>query len=105
MEVSTKTLLIRSQNLENPTIVHFNDKENLLDILNANNISISQSCAGSGTCTTCRVFILNNLKSVSKRTEIETEIAQERNFTENERLACQCEIFDSLEIYVTVSML
>ena len=98
MKVSTKTLTILIQNKENPIDVEFTDKINLLELLNANKIDISQSCGGFGTCTTCRVYVLNNLSSFSERTEIEVERAQERNFSDHERLCCQSIISESTEI-------
>ena len=100
MKVSTKTLTILSDTFENPVTIKFHDKINLLSLLNANKVSISQSCGGFGTCTTCRVFIQKNLEFVSDRTDIEAERALERNFLNNERLCCQSEICESLEILI-----
>jgi ferredoxin len=96
VSVSTKTLHIRG--LFSP--LEFSRGDNLLDTLNANKVSISQSCDGNGSCTTCRVFILNGLESCSPRTEIEMERALERNFAVNERLACQTYINDKIEIEI-----
>jgi ferredoxin, 2Fe-2S len=100
VEVSRKTLTIITENTEGPLVIQFQDKQNLLDLLNANKIGISQSCGGSGTCTTCRIFIQKNLASFEKRTELETERAIERNPSDDERLSCQCEILDSAEIKI-----
>lgn len=100
MEVSTKTLIVLTQNSEITRSVQFTAKKNLLELLNANNISISQSCGGNGTCTTCRILVKRNLQSFSDRTEIETERANERNFSDDERLACQCEVSDSVDILI-----
>lgn len=100
MEVSTKTLILHSQSHENPIRIEFKGNKNLLQLLNANKVGISQSCDGNGTCTTCRVFVVNNLESLSARTEIEMERATERNFSDLERLACQCDIFESVEIKI-----
>ena len=96
MSVSTKTLQISG--LFSP--LEFSRGDNLLDTLNANNVSISQSCDGNGSCTTCRVFILNGLENCSPRTEIEMERAIERNFAENERLACQTCMIEDVEIEI-----
>jgi ferredoxin, 2Fe-2S len=100
VEVSRKTLTIMTENAENLAIIQFQDKQNLLDLLNANKIRISQSCGGFGTCTTCRIFVQKNLAAFEKRTELETERAAERNFSDVERLACQCEISESAEIKI-----
>ena len=98
MEVSTKTLIVHSQSHENPIRIIFKGTKNLLQLLNANKVGISQSCEGSGTCTTCRIFVVKNADSFCERTEIESERATERNFADYERLACQCDISDSVEI-------
>lgn len=96
MSVSTKTLQISG--LFSP--LEFNRGENLLDTLNANKVSISQSCDGNGSCTTCRVFILKGLENCTPRTEIETERAVERGFENNERLACQTCMNGDVEIEI-----
>lgn len=96
MSVTTKTLHIR--NLF--SLIKFNAGEVLLSTLNANKVSISQSCEGNGTCTTCRVFVLKGLENCSPRTEIESERANERNFSEVERLSCQTVVNGDLEIEI-----
>ena len=93
---STKTLTI----LGNSSVLVFNKPTNVLDLLNANDISMNQSCGANGSCTTCRFFILKGLEFFSDRTEIELERAEERAFLENERLACQTIISDSAEIEI-----
>lgn len=96
MPDSTKTLTISKNNVE----LQFDKPIRLLDLLNANEISINQSCGGFGICTTCRVFVLNGKASLSDRSEIELERAEERGFDENERLACQTEICGDVEIEI-----
>ena len=80
--------------------MQFNAGENLLDTLNANKVSISQSCGGNGTCTTCRVFVLEGLQHCSPRTELEAERAEERGFEKHERLSCQTEILGDLRLEI-----
>lgn len=96
MTVSTKTLQVIVNNLS----LQSNADENLLNILNANNLSISQSCGGNATCTTCRVLILKGLENCGSRTEIEAERAEERGFAVNERLACQTQVLGDIEIEI-----
>ena len=96
MIVSTKTLQVRGLF----SAIEFEEGDNLLATLNANKISITQSCEGSGSCTTCRVLILNGAENCSERTEIETERALEREFLQNERLACQTFMDDNVEIEI-----
>jgi ferredoxin len=45
--------------------------------------------------------VLNESNSaVSDRTEIEEERAHERNFSANERLACQTQVFSDVKIQI-----
>ena len=96
MADSTKTLKIHGQN----AIILFKANENLLDILNDNEISINQSCGANGSCTTCRVFTHSDKDCFSVRSDIEIERAEERSFAENERLACQTYLLDSVTIEI-----
>ena len=95
---STKTLTIIGDFPE----LKFNGPTNVLELLNANNISINQSCGASGTCTTCRFFIRKGPESFSERSEVELERALERGFLKNERLSCQTTISDSAEIEIPI---
>ncbi len=93
---STKTLTI----LGNIRALSFKGSVNVLEFLNANKVSIDQSCGGNGICTTCRIFVRKGLDSLAPRTDLENERATERNFTADERLACQTEISGSVEIEI-----
>ena len=103
MDVSTKTLSIFEDNaadsLPVKTVI-FKGTKNLLELLNEHKISINQSCGGFGSCTTCRVLIRSDLQHLQLRNEIEQERAGERRFCANERLACQLDIHDSIEIII-----
>lgn len=93
--LSTKTLTVLKYNdakLEFVSEIKFKQTENLLDLLNAHKIGISQSCGGFASCTTCRIFVTKGLQYIKPREELEAERAQERNFTPQERLACQIEL-------------
>lgn len=100
MEDSTKRLTVWKQNFEHPRIIEFSAERNLLELINANKVSISQSCGGFGTCTTCRIIIKKNHSAFNERSDLESERADERNFSDRERLSCQCWIKDSAEIYI-----
>lgn len=99
MPDSTKTLIIHP----NLRTIEYSGSINLLDLLNSRDVFIEQSCGGSGTCTTCRVFVLAGDNAFGPRSETESERAQERSFDQNERLACQTEIFGSCEIKIASS--
>ncbi len=98
---STKTLTIRGQS----NTISFKASENILDILNANKVSINQSCGANGSCTTCRIILHSDKTNFSERTEIETDQALERGFADNERLACQTLALDSATIEIPESLL
>jgi ferredoxin len=46
------------------------------------------------------VLILKGLANCGPRTEIESERAEERDFYENERLACQTQVLGDIEIEI-----
>jgi 2Fe-2S ferredoxin len=91
---STKTLTILGKNIT----LNFKGSVNVLEFLNANKVGIDQSCGGNGTCTTCRIFVLQGQEFLNPRTELEIERAQERSFLTYERLACQTELNHSTVI-------
>lgn len=108
--VATKTLSILKMNdakLHCVAEIEIKQTQNLLDILNAHNIGISQSCGGFATCTTCRIIVTKGADCLPARQEIEAERALERNFSANERLACQVEVpavpAENIEIIITNS--
>lgn len=103
MDVSTKTLLIFEDNSTESLpvkTVKFHGTINVLELLNEHKVSINQSCGGNGSCTTCRVMVRGDFRQLMARTEIESDRAQERRFCANERLACQLEIDQSIEIII-----
>ena len=66
------------------------DKDSsLLELCIKNKIPISHSCEGMASCGTCRVIILSNIEKLPIRNELENDMAEDRNFKDNERLACQ----------------
>jgi ferredoxin len=92
---STKTLTVLKYNdakLDFVSEIKYNETQNLLDLLNAHKVGISQSCGGFASCTTCRIFVTNGLEYIKPREELEAERANERDFSLQERLACQIEL-------------
>ena len=96
MTVSRKTHRISLNDDE----IECNDGDNLLATLNANKVSISQSCGGNATCTTCLVSVVSGIENLSAREGIEAEHAWERGFNLNERLACQTDVFGDIQIEI-----
>ncbi|MFK8136842.1 MAG: 2Fe-2S iron-sulfur cluster-binding protein [Bdellovibrionales bacterium] len=76
--------------------VEYEGTVSLLAALLKKNIEISNSCEGMGTCGTCRLTVLSDLNVLEKRNEIEQEMADDRSFSETERLACQINCVDGL---------
>lgn len=95
MSLSTKTLKVFKDNnshLEFVSEVELFESYNLLELLNAHNIGINQSCGGHASCTTCRVLVNKGAEFLASRNEQEEERASERSFMHHERLACQVEL-------------
>ncbi len=63
--------------------------ESVLEVALNNKIELSHSCGGMGSCTTCRVVVESSVTDLPPRNELEQDIADMRNFTPQERLACQ----------------
>jgi ferredoxin, 2Fe-2S len=80
--------------------VPIENEVSVLDVALKNKIDLSHSCGGMGSCTTCRIFVQSDVSLLSARTEIESEVAETRGFAANERLACQLEPHDGLEVLI-----
>lgn len=63
--------------------------ESVLEVALLNDIELSHSCGGMGSCTTCRVLVQSSLAELPQRNELEQDIADMRAFGPEERLACQ----------------
>jgi ferredoxin, 2Fe-2S len=69
--------------------VESDSRESVLELVLAQSIEISHSCGGMGTCGTCRIEVMSQPEGLQPRNDIEREMALERGFEEQERLACQ----------------
>jgi len=76
--------------------VQVRGEENVLLLALRNRIPIATSCGGSGSCGTCRVFV----KCGQPRGEVEQAMAEDRDFKDDERLACQIAPEDGMVIDV-----
>lgn len=63
--------------------------ESVLSAALAAHIQIPHSCGGMGTCGTCRFIVRAGLDLLEPRNEVESEMAMDRGFRPDERLACQ----------------
>ena len=64
-------------------------EESLLEVCLKNNVPIDHVCEGGASCGTCRVIVTTHVDQLPERNELELEMAEDRGFQENERLACQ----------------
>lgn len=74
---------------DHPNVLVSQSDHSVLDVALRCGIEINSTCGGHGTCGTCLVEVCEGLSELSPRNEIESEIAEDRGFQENERLACQ----------------
>jgi len=72
----------------------------VLDVALGNKIDLNHSCGGMGSCTTCRVFVVKAPQGEPPKTAVEKEQVKERNFKENERLACQLRPTPGMVIWI-----
>ncbi len=72
----------------------------LLELLLKNKIQINHECDGNATCGTCRVFIESNINDLPKRNELEQDMADDRQFSDRERLACQTPVLKNMTIKI-----
>lgn len=76
------------------------DENSMLQWLLQNQIEVSHSCGGMGTCGTCRILILEGQELLNSRNPIEEEWASERQLPPQERLACQTTVCGGVKILI-----
>ncbi|MGE0632761.1 MAG: 2Fe-2S iron-sulfur cluster-binding protein [Pseudobdellovibrionaceae bacterium] len=80
--------------------VEIDETQTILETAIENRIDLEHSCGGMGSCGTCRIFVEKGLEKFDPRNEIEMDIAEDRKFLPEERLACQNHVFEGLEVKV-----
>mgnify|MGYP003350063947 CR=1 FL=1 len=70
----------------------------VLDVALRSGIEIDHTCGGNATCGTCLIYVREGLEKIGPRNEIEQELADDRQFAPQERLACQTPPLDGLVI-------
>lgn len=75
--------------LPDQTELPVGDQESVLDLANSKGVELMQSCGGMATCGTCRVLVKRGLDQLPPRNEVEADLAEDRGFLPEERLACQ----------------
>lgn len=79
-------------------IVNASQGQTILEAVSKQGLELDHSCGGMGTCGTCRVWIDSSLGVLLPRNEVESEMALERGFQSNERLACQTCAVDGVHV-------
>jgi ferredoxin len=64
-------------------------QETLLELALSSGVALSHSCGGMASCGTCRVIVEFGGEKLHSRNDLEREMANDRGFNSNERLACQ----------------
>lgn len=82
----------------NGVLVEASHGESVLAACERAKIPIENSCEGSGTCGTCRVFVKKGLELLDAPNEIEAEMIQDRKFSSEERLSCQILAVSGLQL-------
>ena len=80
--------------------VPFTGHQSVLELAMANDIPLNHSCGGMASCTTCLIKVVKGLDKVPPRNELEQEHADLRNFSNDERLACQTPALPGLVVEV-----
>lgn len=75
-------------------------ERSLLEVLKELSVDIDHSCGGNGTCGTCQIQLRGPVEALSKRSEVEIEMANDRGLLHDQRLACQCQILKSVKITI-----
>lgn len=70
-------------------IVEARPGDSILEASQRTKSPLDSSCGGFGTCGACRIVVEAGAEKLGDRNEIELEMAADRDFDENERLACQ----------------
>lgn len=72
--------------------------ETVLDTARRAGAPIGNSCGGVGVCGRCRVLVLAGAENLSPPTLIEIQVAGQRGFAPDERLACQAVVTGTVEV-------
>ena len=70
--------------------------QSLLEACLKNKVPIDHSCEGMGSCGTCRVIVTKDVDKLPERNMVEQEMADDRSFHPEERLACQLDLTNDL---------
>jgi 2Fe-2S ferredoxin len=87
--------------------VNFIDDDKKLDIKQGETIllaakkgriALNHKCGGKGSCTTCKVKIVDQ-EGVSEPNHLERRMISETNLQQGQRLGCQVRVYDQVNVY------
>ncbi len=70
----------------------------IFEVAVKNSIPIAESCGGDKICGHCRVEVVQGMENLSKPELDELKLMSEKNFSENERLACAVKVYGDIKI-------
>ncbi|MEK7357252.1 MAG: 2Fe-2S iron-sulfur cluster-binding protein [Bdellovibrionota bacterium] len=86
------------------TELGFGAKEkSVLAVALKNKVALSHSCDGNASCGTCRIRVVSSEQPLEDRNDLEAEIAYDRGFAPDERLACQLPACAGMKIKIPAS--
>jgi ferredoxin, 2Fe-2S len=88
------------QNLSNKQIESHKDGITILKLVQEYNIDWMHACGGKGRCTTCKAIILKGSENIGPLTEAEQKYRDLGRLAQNERLACQAQIFGDITLEI-----
>jgi adenylate cyclase len=83
---------------QNETVIDDSSNRSILQISLSNGIAHTRACGGKARCSTCRVLVLEHPENLSSRNPAEEELAANKKFSENIRLACQTSVIGDVTI-------
>ncbi|PIT99350.1 MAG: hypothetical protein COT74_10115 [Bdellovibrionales bacterium CG10_big_fil_rev_8_21_14_0_10_45_34] len=70
----------------------------LMDALFDAGIPVASSCGGVGSCTKCRITIIEGSQNLSLPNELEEDLREMYEIPTNERVSCQTEVLGDIRI-------
>jgi adenylate cyclase len=83
---------------QNHKVIQQKEEGTILEAALNNDIDHYHVCGGNARCTTCRVYVKAGQENIAPRTQAELKIAQDKNWRNNIRLACQAKVLGDITI-------
>lgn len=83
---------------QNHKVIQQKKEGTILEAALDNDIDHYHVCGGNARCTTCRVYVKAGHENLAPRTQAEIKIAQDKNWSNNIRLACQAKVLGDITL-------